>query len=57
MEFAPNLVNQDSISRRSGSELLQGKLANPLDVDILDGMLIYGNWIYVLPPVPCWQSD
>lgn len=49
MEFAPNLVNQDSISRRSGSELLQGKLANPLDVDILDGMLIYGNWIYVLP--------
>ena len=44
-----NLVNQDSISRRSGSELLQGKLANPLDVDILDGMLIYGNWIYVLP--------
>lgn len=37
------------VERRRGSELLQGSLTNPLDVDILDGRLIYQNWVYLLP--------
>lgn len=37
------------VERRRGSELLQGTLTNPLDVDILDGRLIYQNWVYLLP--------
>ena len=49
IEFKPKLSNRDAISRRPGSELLQGKLVNPLDVDILNGMLVYRNWTYILP--------
>lgn len=37
------------MARRRGSELLQGKLANPLPFDLLDGMLIFRNWVYLLP--------
>ena len=35
--------------RRSGSELLEGSLRNPFSVDVLNGMLIYRNWLYLLP--------
>ncbi len=38
-----------TIGRRGGSELLRGSLTNPLPVDLLDGMLIYKNWAYLLP--------
>ena len=37
------------VLRRRGSELLEGELSNPLPVDILDGRLIYQNWVYLLP--------
>ncbi len=47
--FQPRLMQTKSVNRRPGSELLQGELVNPLDVDILDGMLIYRNWTYLLP--------
>ena len=36
-------------SRRRGTELLTGPLANPLPVTLADGKLFYGNWSYVLP--------
>ena len=38
-----------SMERRRGSELLQGGLQNPLEVDLLNGMLVYRNWVYLLP--------
>jgi hypothetical protein len=47
--FVPKLGDQTSMERRPGSELLQGELANPLPVDLLNGMLIYRNWTYLLP--------
>ncbi len=47
--FTPTLTSEASIRRRAGSELLQGELINPLPLDLLDGMLIYRNWTYLLP--------
>ena len=41
--------SDNGVQRRRGSELLQGPLTNPLDVDILDGRLVYQNWVYLLP--------
>ena len=35
--------------RRQGSDLLRGAWSNPLDVDIYNGRLIYGNLVYLLP--------
>lgn len=46
--FKPNLP-ATSLEHRPGSELLQGELVNPLPVDLLDGMLVYRNWAYILP--------
>jgi hypothetical protein len=37
------------MEHRPGSELLQGELMNPLPLDLLDGMLVYRNWAYLLP--------
>ena len=48
LRFKPKLTNYQGLQRRSGSELLQGELLNPLSVDLLDGMLIYRNWAYLL---------
>ncbi|MCS7465299.1 hypothetical protein NZK35_01265 [Stieleria sp. ICT_E10.1] len=46
-----------AVIRRPGSELLRGTLVNPLPYDILDGVLIYGNWVYLLPTrVPAGSS-
>ena len=47
--FTPKLTSEVSLQHRPGSELLQGELANPLPLDLLDGMLIYRNWAYLLP--------
>ncbi len=47
--FVPKLIAKPLIERRPGSELLRGELINPLPVDLLNGMLIYRNWTYVLP--------
>jgi hypothetical protein len=49
LRLSPKLGDVSSVTRRRGSELLEGKLTNPLPVDLLDGMLIYGNWVYLLP--------
>lgn len=42
-------IEASPVQRRRGSELLQGELVNPFDVDLLDAMLIYKNWVYLLP--------
>lgn len=42
-------IEASPVQRRRGSELLQGELVNPLGVDLLDAMLIYKNWVYLLP--------
>ena len=47
--FRPRLSTDVMLSRRAGSELLFGELTNPLTVDLLDGMLIYRNLVYLLP--------
>jgi hypothetical protein len=47
--FVPKLTAKPLIERRPGSELLRGELINPLPVDLLNGMLIYRNWTYILP--------
>ncbi|MCC9641190.1 hypothetical protein LOC71_02815 [Rhodopirellula sp. JC740] len=47
-QFTADLPTQ-SLKRRRGSELLNGQLTNTLPVDLLDGMLIYQNWVYLLP--------
>jgi len=47
--FTPTLGKVDGLSQRRGNELLTGSITNPLNVDILDGAVIYGNWVYLLP--------
>ncbi|WP_236621214.1 hypothetical protein [Rhodopirellula sallentina] len=42
-------VDAVPIERRRTSDSLQGRLVNPLDVDLLDSMLIYRNIVYLLP--------
>jgi hypothetical protein len=55
--FAPRVGAGDGVSRRPGSELLRGEFVNPLPLDVLDGRLIYGNWVYLLPTrVPAGAS-
>lgn len=48
LRFKPKLTHVPNLRRRDGSELLKGELVNPLPVDLLDGMLIYRNWAYLL---------
>lgn len=48
LRFKPQLGDYPKLRRRDGSELLRGELVNPLPVDLLDGMLIYRNWAYLL---------
>ncbi len=48
MQFQTSLQGS-TVQRRKGSELLQGQLVNPFEVDLLDAMLIYQNWAYFLP--------
>lgn len=47
--MSPRLGPVDGLSQRRGSELLTGSLTNPLPVDLLDAVLVYGNWSYLLP--------
>jgi len=47
--FKPTLKGTSDLARRRGSELLEGKLTNPLSVDVLNGALVYGEWVYLLP--------
>lgn len=49
LRFKPKLANDSGMHRRRGSELLQGELVNPLPFDVLNGMLVYRNWAYLLP--------
>jgi hypothetical protein len=55
--FIPKIEGDFSVTRRPGSELLRGQFKNPLPLDILDGVLISGNWVYLLPTrVPAGSS-
>ena len=47
--FSTDLPDDIVVSRRRGSELLEGGLTNPLPFDLLDGMLVYRDWAYLLP--------
>lgn len=47
--FVPAMGPQPALPRRPGSELLRGELVNPLPVDLMNGLLIYQNWVYLLP--------
>ena len=47
--FQPELNDTGTLRRRPGSDLLKGKLVNSLPFDLLDGLLVYRNWSYVLP--------
>lgn len=49
VSFVPQIDGDVSVARRPGSELLRGEFINPLPFDILDGILISGNWVYLLP--------
>ncbi|TWU42065.1 hypothetical protein [Novipirellula artificiosorum] len=49
IRFTPNIADDLVMHRRGGSELLEGELENPLPVDLLNGILIYRNWAYLLP--------
>ncbi|MCA9136370.1 MAG: hypothetical protein KDB00_06420 [Planctomycetales bacterium] len=57
VSFTPKTVPDIGVTRRPGSELLRGEFVNPLPYDILDGVLVYGNWVYLLPTrVPAGAS-
>ncbi len=47
--FRPALSDISGLAQRRGSELLAGSIANPLGTDLLNGVLVYGNWAYLLP--------
>jgi hypothetical protein len=47
--FVPQLPDGLALQHRPGSELLRGELVNPLPLDLLEGMLVYRNWAYLLP--------
>ncbi len=47
--FEPKFASDVVMDSRPGSELLQGEFTNPLPIDVLDGMLVYRNWAYLLP--------
>lgn len=49
LRFAPRLGTTTGLAQRRGSELLSGSVTNPLQVDLLDAVLVYGNWCYLLP--------
>lgn len=49
LNFEPKLDNVVPLNKSRGSDELQGALVNPLEVDLLDGMLIYRNWVFILP--------
>lgn len=49
VSFVPGIEGDFTLTRRPSSELLRGRFINPLPYDVLDGVLIYGNWVYLLP--------
>lgn len=49
LRFTPRLGITTGLAQRRGSELLSGSITNPLQVDLLDAVLVYGNWCYLLP--------
>lgn len=49
LRFTPRLGTTTGLAQRRGSELLSGSVTNPLQVDLLDAVLVYGNWCYLLP--------
>jgi hypothetical protein len=47
--FSSRLPDDLVMARREGSEVLDGALTNPFPFDLLDGMLVYRNLVYLLP--------
>jgi len=47
--FTPTLGETLGLSQRRGNDLLTGSITNPLSVDLMNAMLVYGNWVYLLP--------
>ena len=43
------LGSQSKLREPAGVNQIEGTLANPLDVDLMDAILIYRNWFYRLP--------
>ena len=57
VSFVPGIEGDFTLTRRPSSELLRGRFINPLPYDVLDGVLIYGNWVYLLPTrIPAGSS-
>ncbi|QDS87119.1 hypothetical protein EC9_12950 [Rosistilla ulvae] len=48
-QFEPNRAADSSLKKRPGTDLLSGSVSNPLDVDLMDGVLVYRGWAYLLP--------
>lgn len=48
-QFAPNTDASSSLKQRTGTDLISGGISNPLDVDLLDAILVYRGWAYLLP--------
>jgi hypothetical protein len=48
-QFDTELDANMPLRRRAGSDLLVGRVVNPLPVDLLDGYLVYRNLVYSLP--------
>lgn len=49
LSFPIQMAAHEGLAQRRGNELLTGQLTNPLPMDLLDGVLVYGNWAYLLP--------
>ncbi len=47
-QIEPSLTSP-TLTRRPGSQMLQGELVNPLPIDLLDGMLVFQSGVYLLP--------
>ena len=47
--FEPKALDHWGVYRKANSEQLRGELVNPLPFDIVNGMLVFGNNVYMLP--------
>ncbi|QDV11360.1 hypothetical protein CA51_12220 [Rosistilla oblonga] len=48
-QFEPRKAVESSLKQRPGTDLLSGSISNPLSVDLMDGLLVYRGWAYLLP--------
>ncbi|MEZ6089675.1 MAG: hypothetical protein R3C05_16915 [Pirellulaceae bacterium] len=48
-KFETSLNVESQLRQRRGTDLLGGPITNPLPLDLLDGVLVYRGWAYLLP--------